>query len=171
MNLLLKGLAAVVVLAAITYLAGVRVNITKSMPRGFYLVASETVKAGAIVLACPPATSVTKAAQQRGYLGLSPDCSGNFQHLIKRVVAVPGDVVVVQENGFLLVNNKVIPNSRALREDMQGASLGPYFGGRVELKPSEYLLMGDTSKSFDGRYFGPVEQHQILAVLQPIWTF
>jgi type IV secretory pathway protease TraF len=40
------------------------------------------------------------------------------------------------------------------------------------LAARDVLLMSDISgRSFDGRYFGPIERAQIQAVIRPVWIW
>jgi len=78
--------------------------------------------------------------------------------LLKRVVAVPGDVVEVS-GGRVFINGEALDESRhALAMERGG---GPPWGPR-KLEPDEYLVLGDhRGDSMDGRYFGPVKREAI----------
>ncbi|WP_036993417.1 conjugative transfer signal peptidase TraF [Metapseudomonas furukawaii] len=166
------ALGALIAVAAlpVAFMAGLRVNTTHSLPVGFYRVVQEPVAPGAVVLACPPVSAATSAAQQRGYLGASWDCPGNYQRVIKRVAGLQGATV---ENGALglRVNGQLLPNSKAVAADSRGRALLPFFEAPVTLAPGQVLIVGDTANSFDSRYFGPIEHSQIRAVLRPVWTW
>jgi signal peptidase I len=91
--------------------------------------------------------------------------------LLKRVVAVPGDLVQVQD-GKLLLNGKPVPvevqkdrivealgGGHGLRlEDGGGPDFGP-----VKVPEDSYLVLGDNrGNSRDGRYFGFVKRSALL---------
>lgn len=91
--------------------------------------------------------------------------------LLKRVVAVPGDLVQVL-GGKLLLNGRAVPvevkdghvvedlgDGHGLRLDDGG---GPDFGP-VKVPANGYLVLGDNrGNSRDGRYFGFVKREAIL---------
>jgi len=92
--------------------------------------------------------------------------------LLKRVVALPGDVVEVQ-GGKLLIDGKPVPTAtegdkvvERLDAGSHAISLeaggGPDFGP-MKLPPDRYLVMGDNrGNSHDGRSFGLVEKGRLL---------
>lgn len=89
--------------------------------------------------------------------------------MIKKVVAIPSDRVAVTRQG-VSVNGETIPNSTPRQADTEGKSL-PFSETAYTLGATQVLLMSDYSlKSFDGRYFGPMEQTGIKGVLRPVFT-
>ena len=99
--------------------------------------------------------------------------------LLKRVVAVPGDVVVVHE-GQLWINGLPVPiehDGSGLREAL-GRSVHPLQltrgggldFGPVQVGPDQYLVMGDNrGESHDGRAFGLVERRAIFGKALSVW--
>jgi signal peptidase I len=91
--------------------------------------------------------------------------------LLKRVVAVPGDVVEVR-NGRVTIDGKPVPVHRehgALVEELGAAhELGTDYGGGPDFGPVQvpalgYLVLGDNrGNSNDGRFFGWVTSDAIL---------
>lgn len=79
--------------------------------------------------------------------------------LIKRVVAVGGDVVC-RHDGKVTTPDRVV---RALARDRRGIALPTWTGCR-RLAADELFLLGDTGSSLDSRYFGPVRRDQIQGV-------
>lgn len=78
--------------------------------------------------------------------------------LLKRVVAIPGDVVSVQD-GEVELNGRRAPRAYAIRRDGDG---GPDFGP-LTLPPDAYLVLGDNrGDSHDGRVFGLVARQAVL---------
>lgn len=79
------------------------------------------------------------------------------KHYIKRIAAVPADVVEVR-HGLTYVNNQ--PTEYGADETFamvpSESSIQSRYGP-VKLKPGEYFVLGDNrSNSKDSRYFGPI---------------
>ncbi|HEY0708419.1 MAG TPA: signal peptidase I [Polyangia bacterium] len=99
--------------------------------------------------------------------------------LLKRVVAVPGDEVVV-EGGRLSINGTEVPVddvASGLVERLDhivhpvrlsqggGENFGP-----LRLRSGEFLVLGDNrGESRDGRAFGPVKRSAILGQVRSVW--
>lgn len=127
---------------------GWRVNITGSLPGVFYRV-SECAARGDYFQFCPPFTVAATPDAKPG----EPSCSGKVP-LLKRVVAVEGDRVVVDDSG-VSVNGVRLPDSAPKRFARDGSPLRSAVGVHV-LGASEVWVAGEHPDSFDSRYFGPV---------------
>lgn len=136
-------------------------NASESAPVGLYWLRRDShLQVGDLVLAWLPETARMLAAE-RSYLPLNTPG-------VKRIAAVPGDVVCVR-NDLVLINEALA--ARALRVDRSGRALTPWWGCRA-LEPGEIFLLNDASPaSFDGRYFGPSYGRDIIGGLVPLWTF
>jgi signal peptidase I len=99
--------------------------------------------------------------------------------LLKRVVAVPGDMVEVQ-GGMLTINGSAVPLQldhgslyEALGDSphlLQLTHGGGYDFGPVVVGKDKYLVMGDNrGESHDGRAFGLVERHAIFGRALAVW--
>jgi conjugative transfer signal peptidase TraF len=149
-----------------------RLNLTASAPIGLWRpVPGASLKPGAAVVACPAETGPSiEMAIDRNYLGPG-DCPGGFAPLLKRLAGVPGDVVELSGEG-VIINGGPLQPAPTVSEDQEGRPVRHYPWGRYELGPNQFWLISTRHpRSFDSRYFGPVERDQIKAVVVPalIW--
>lgn len=85
------------------------------------------------------------------------------EHLIKRIVAVPGDMVQVI-NFYAYVNGKRVDDSARLIALNDAETIEEHHGiyGPIKLEANQYFVLGDNRiNSSDSRYFGPIERRQI----------
>src|SRR5258708_39776671 len=75
-------------------LAGLRLNLTGSLPVGLYVAARAAPVRGALVLVCLP-SEVAAFARARGYVPRGGACPGGIVPIGKPIVAMPGDTVTV----------------------------------------------------------------------------
>ena len=150
-------------------LAGLRLNLTGSLPVGLYRASRAAPVREAIVLTCLP-PSVAAFARARGYVPSGGGCPGGVLPVGKPIRAIAGDTVTVTPTG-LLVNDRLVPNSRALAADRQGRPLPELTVGRYVVRPGTVWVVSSYSRfSFDSRYFGAVETGQIRANVRRLWS-
>jgi conjugative transfer signal peptidase TraF len=148
---------------------GLRVNHTESFPRGVYQRISKAPERGDLVLVDPPDAPRFRMALERGYL--SPGILRPFEPMLKRLVAVEGDVVTIDDSG-VIVNGRRLENSKPMPVDGDDRPLPVLRLHDHRLSPGEVLLMSDYSPiSFDSRYFGPIPRARIRSVVRPVWTW
>lgn len=91
----------------------------------------------------------------------------NVRQLVKRVIALPGERVIVND-GHVTVYNSQHPdgfNPDANQEYSKTIKTTP---GNVDLtvRPGQVFVLGDNrTNSLDSRYFGPIEAHDIIGKL------
>ncbi len=150
-------------------ISGIYINTTPSLPVGFYKVVDEPIVSGAYVAFCPPQGAVFDMAKDRSYINRG-DCPGGYGLLLKRVFALSGDTVSIDQAG-IYVNGEHLPNSAQLKTDADGHAL-PQYRLQTVLDDSEYLLLSDVNpQSFDARYFGLIARDQIKQVVRPVFTW
>lgn len=155
---------------AIAYIAGLRINTTRSIPLGLYRLSTNPIEKGAYVLFCPPLRPAFDLAKERGYIGPG-FCPGGYGYMMKRVFAVQHDVVSVSDEG-VTVNGHLLLLSTPIDADSNGQPLPHYRLDQHVLGTTEWLLMSDSNaRSFDARYFGPIESNHIRSVIHPLWTW
>lgn len=148
---------------------GLRYNGSPSFPKGFYLLTAleGAPDLGDLVLACPPDIELFREAYRRHYIGFGT-CPSGYTPILKKIAARAGDRVRV--DGVVSVNGIAQPESAVFRVDGQGRPLPVYAGGIVP--PDHVLLISDVyAGSFDGRYFGPLPERQLIGNARPILTW
>lgn len=166
---LIGWLGSPVALLAAGGLAGLRLNLTGSLPVGVYLASRAAPTRDAIVLSCLR-PNVAAFAKERGYVPRGGGCPGGVLPVGKPIVAVAGDTVTVTPTG-LLVNGRPVPNSQPLAADRQGRPLPRLAVGRYVVRPGALWVVSSYSRySFDSRYFGAVETRQVRASVRQLWT-
>jgi conjugative transfer signal peptidase TraF len=134
-------------------------NASASAPIGLYWRVTGAPSRGDLVLAHAPLWA-RKLAAERRYLRFGVP-------ILKRVAAVAGDAVCAAGDAILIDGTLV---ARRLAADPIGRPL-PRWEGCETLGAGEFfLLMGDVPDSFDGRYFGLIQRHDIIGRLVPLWT-
>ncbi len=153
-GIVLSVSAGIFLLSIVFRLTGIYYNNTPSFPVGFYKIVDEPVGKGAYVSFCPPQDEVFDMAM-----------------LLKRVFAVAGDSVSINEEG-ITVNDGLLPNSAQLKADIDGHEMPQYRMDQKVLDDSEFLLVSDVNpNSFDARYFGLIAGLQIQHVVEPFFTW
>lgn len=166
---LLIGAAGFAAVVQIAVGAGVRINTSPSVPLGLYWETGVPLRVGAFVILCPPPTEAFAEALRRDYIGAG-FCPGGYGYVFKRIQALAGDRISVTDQG-VWINGQWMPGSRPLNADPSGRLLPRYRTQDYTLAPGEVLLLSDQHpRSFDGRYFGPVEASR-MAVIQPVVTW
>ena len=81
--------------------------------------------------------------------------------IVKRVIAVPGDIVLIDETGVYVNDQLVI--EEYLTDEAKSATYSPKRYNSLLLGDGEYFLMGDNREvSYDSRSFGAVSHKEIL---------
>ena len=95
MNAIFRGsalaLCGVALALSLLWCAGLRVNLTPSLPQGVYALCPGTPGKGDFVSFCLEG-EFAALAQERGYLQAG-SCASGLRPLLKRVAGLPGDVI------------------------------------------------------------------------------
>jgi len=141
---------------------------------------ASTIPRGEVVGVCltaPGHAFAVLIAVKNGYMSANKtDPCGvggvnRFQQLVKRVVAGPGDdvLVVVRSTSQagkppgVYVNGKLEPESAPLDKDKNGRDY-PRNPFHKKLAADEYVVLGRNAESFDSRYFGTVSRAELTPV-------
>jgi len=162
-------LISLIGLAYLLIAMGFRINLTDSIPVGLYRITHEGELKNAYVIFCPDNRHAFKLGLDRGYLDHGLYCGG-YGYLMKKVVAIPGDIVSVTKAG-IFVNQALIPFSKPKLKDGLNRPLPQWHATNYQLGKDELMTMTSQSEwSFDGRYYGLVQTGQIKGMLRPLWV-
>ncbi len=134
-------------------------NHSASAPIGLYLVSPRArLVPGDMVVAWPPEHARALAAH-RHYLPAGVP-------LVKRIAGAAGDTICARGT-IITLNGETL--AKRLFADPSGRRL-PFWDGCIRLRQGSYLLlMNLRPDSFDGRYFGPTQDDDILGKATPLW--
>jgi signal peptidase I len=99
--------------------------------------------------------------------GLDSAAPSQSKQLIKRVIGLPGDRIVIQ-NDTVTIYNKQHPNGFDPDKVMPYGKVIPITSGNIDLtiQPNQVFVMGDNrTDSLDSRIFGPVSVQNIIGKL------
>ena len=140
------------------------VNRTHSLPVGLYYWSDVPIKKGSIVLFKPDQNiGPEQLGFDRGY-------EARELPLLKRVVALAGDVVSISSSG-VTINGELLSNSAPLSHDEAGRPLAMAQLDHFTLGTDQAFLMGVTPSSWDSRYFGPVPLSRCSGSFIPVFTW
>jgi len=146
---------------------GFGINVSRSMPLGFYQRVSTThIQRGDTVAACLN-DPIAQEGLKQGYLHYGR-CPSHTAPVLKKVIALPNDTVWLSDGG-ITVNHHFYSAPRQGVDDKppikRFVGVGKYQGG--------YWLYGASApkQSWDSRYFGAVLPTQIIGVYQRIEIF
>ena len=125
-------------------------NASKSVPIGWYFVAKRQPKMGEIAV-IKPADWVQIYASTRGYLPQNV-------WLLKPIVAAHPSIIC-RFGSHVFVNGKQVATAK-LADKMHRVL--PVWKGCSVLTSTQYFVLGHHRDSFDSRYFGPVEEKQVV---------
>jgi conjugative transfer signal peptidase TraF len=121
------------------------------------------VAAGRYVKFCPPSLAGLPAPQIPHM-----SCPLTPIPFVKPVVAVSGDVVELTD-AEVRINGVTLAETVTHYTDKEGRPVNPYPRGTYRVGPDEIWVVSNFAKrSFDSRYFGPIQRTEVKAVLQPI---
>lgn len=147
-------------------LAGIRINMSPSLPLGLYRVTSDVEES--LVEFCPTEPFASLAIE-RGYRNQGT-CPDRAAPLLKPIVARAGDVVNLSKRG-IEVNGRLLPNTAPLAMDTKGRPLVHWRFRLVTVQAGELWVASSYNKrSFDSRYFGPVPVSSVREQLRPLLT-
>jgi type IV secretory pathway protease TraF len=131
-------------------------NASESVPIGWYFVVKRQPKIDEIAV-IKPTDWVQIYALSRGYLPKDV-------WLLKPIFAVY-PTVVCRFGSHIFVNGKHVVRAKIIDKNHR---LLPVWKGCKVLTSTQYFVLGRHRDSFDSRYFGPIEKHQIFGTAFPL---
>lgn len=86
--------------------------------------------------------------------------------MVKRLVGLPGDRVTIDAKG-IAVNGQLLATTGLVNAEKLKRKPEEFYR-EILLLPDHYFVIGERPKSFDSRYFGPLEASQIVGKAYPI---
>lgn len=145
-----------------------RLNSTDSAPRGLYLIWPGEPHPGSWVAVCL-SPELGRFSRRRGYLPRGT-CPAGAAPVLKRLAAAPGDRIDLGPTG-LWVNGRRQVASSPQSLDSRGRALPVPRYGSYRVGEAELWLMSPHPKSWDSRYFGPLERDRLLGIAKPVWIW
>lgn len=139
---------------AIAWSSGIHLNTTTSMPAGFWKETETSPIRNSVVKTCVP-EHMARLAKEREYLRFGL-CPGGVQPVLKYIAALEGDVVEFSAAG-MKVNGTLLPHTAPRNQDTRGRPLKAWPFGKYVVPPGKVWLFVPSLRSFDSRYFGPVD--------------
>lgn len=134
-------------------------NASASAPIGLYrVIAVGPVRTGDMVIAWTPEPARSLAAERR-YLPRNVP-------LVKRVAATAGAHVCAVGKTISINGGPAVVR---LKRDAAGRRM-PWWNGCRRLHAREYLLLMDSPRSFDGRYFGVTRGSDLVGRAELLWA-
>lgn len=133
------------------------INPTDSLPRGIYMKTSSPIAVGAVV-------------EFRTPQSVRVHLAGQFDYLLKPIVAGPGDIVDTT-SGEVIINGAAVASSTLLDHDSHGRAVSAWREGRTLGADEFFVLSTRVPNSVDSRYFGPIHRSQIESVRRCVWSF
>ena len=131
-------------------------NASESVPIGWYLVAQRQPTIGEVAV-IKPSEWVQIYASSRGYLPQDV-------WLLKPIFAAHPSIIC-RFRSHVFVDGKHV--AKAKTRDRKHRLL-PIWSGCKLLKARQYFVLGRHRDSFDSRYFGPIEQGQVVGTAFPL---
>ncbi len=163
-------------LITFAYVAGIRINLTSSMPLGLYYFSSSSTinwpKRGDIVAVCLP-ENIAKEGLKRHYLFYGHCHSNGAVHsmaVLKKVIAVPNDEVIVTDTQMIVNGRGYFAPQQAT--DSNNLPVTHFIHKRFYSHVTGFWLYGENSpvRSWDSRYYGGIARKHIIGAYKPLWV-
>lgn len=136
-------------------------NTTASLPQGLYMRIPDWFLRDGDYVAYVPTKETEDVAVSRGWLQING-------LLLKKIGAMPGEGYDINPSTMQFsVQGRYL--GQVSPEDREGNAMPVHYGKHV-VPPEEFLPVGTSPRSFDGRYTGTVPMRHIRAKVVPLIT-
>lgn len=144
-----------------------KINWSDSMPIGIYKeVAQGNYHRDDIVVVCLP-IEIAKEGVRAGYIGQG-NCPGQTTPLIKKLIALPGDKVMLTSK-YIMANKRSFPIVIRGTDD-RGQMINQYVKMGSRISKGYWLYgSGNPTNSWDSRYYGAVPYSSLRGTYAPVW--
>ena len=140
----------------------VYVNVTSSLPQGFYVKVPSTNYQRGDYIVYEPSEEVKKIVVKNGWGVAKYD-------FLKKVGAIAGDTYSISSRNLsFAINGEYI--GHVYETDTKGNEL-PKLRGEFKVEEGYILPIATSARSFDGRYSGTISESRIKAKVIPILTW
>lgn len=163
------ALVLIGILFSLMKLFNVELNLTSSMPVGFYRKINTSIHVGSLAEVCLP-RKIASEGLAKGYL-VKGDCPGGAIAVLKEVIAIPGQTINVSNKGMRVGWLSYPAPVEAV--DHQNRPVKRFIKNGTFKNTKLYWLYGagDFVHSWDSRYYGGVSANHIKGVYKPVLTF
>ena len=143
----------------------IRINLTPSVKKGIYILKSpNNLKNGDYIAVCL-SKDLSKRIYDMGYIRKGSDCHGQYEALLKKIIATPKDKIQII-NHYVFINGK---NTKLKIKTLDRKNHPiPSTNFRNKFTLNGFWVIGDNHPdSYDSRYFGQVSTNQILYKASP----
>ncbi len=160
--LVISGIVAILLLLLGVEQSGlIRINRSKSIPKGVYLrISLASITLGDYLLFTLPKEEYFPQNQVAWY--------PKDNQFMKQVVGVEGDRIFHYANGFLVGDTTLYPR---YPYDRMGVTLPNRLGSHHRVPVDSFVVGSTLAESYDSRYFGPVGVPSIIRQYRLIWEW
>ena len=154
-------------LAIFLFCLSFRFNFSESVPRGLYLALLPGHKSDMIGFCLR--SDIATYAMNRDYIDKG-DCPDGSRRLLKRIIGREGDFLEITDDGVFINGKFLGDHTKPLLHDSHGRPM-PQFRYVGEVPDGHVVVIGDTAKSFDSRYYGTIALRKDDVYVKPVLTF
>ncbi len=104
--------------------------------------------------------------RHQGLSQVQPGLRADHNQMIKKVGCLPGDHLAMDAANRFFCNGRLL--GLALEADSKGRPL-PRFAFNGQVPAGKLFMIGTHPRSYDSKYFGFIDVHEILHKALPIW--